>query len=159
MRIALGMLLLCLGTAAAQAQSSYTMPDGVGRAVPVVPTCLTGRGDTVLPCNPSAATALQVPYVALGVGGNGAASVTIGGSFQVAFPAGSIVHGAFLQNPRSAGESLLVDHCGDIGTMSPACVEELAPGQDWETKPGLVPSTAVTVSAPTAGHPLMGARY
>lgn len=164
MRMVFAALLLCLGVTTAQAQNSYTMPDGIGRAIPVVPTCPTGRGDTVVPCSGFGSgggitAALPVPYVALGTGGNGPAGVTVGGSFQMAFPAGSIVHGAFLQNPRSATESLFVDHCGDLGAVSTACVEELAPGQDWETKPGLVPTAAVTVSAATSGHTLTGARY
>ncbi len=158
MRMVFAALLLCLGMTTARAQSSYTMPDGIGRAIPVVPTCPTGQGDTVAPCS-GVTPALPVPYVALGTGGNGPAGVTVGGLFQVAFPAGSITHGAFLQNPRSATESLFVDHCGDLGAVSSACVEELAPGQDWETRPGLVPSTAVTVSAVTSGHALTGARY
>ena len=160
MRILVATLLLCLVAVSARAQSSFTMPDGIGRAIPVVPTCVTGRGDTVVPCgNGTATAALAVPYAPLGAAGNGPASIAVGGSYQVAFPAGSIVHGAFLQNPRTATESLFVDHCGDLGVVASACVEELAPGQDWETRSGLVPGKAVTVSAATAGHAMTGARY
>ncbi len=151
---------LCLLAMPCRAQSSFTMPDGVGRAIPVVPTCIAGGEGTVVPCaNGSAAPALAVPYLPLGASGNGPARIMVGSSFQVAFPAGTILHGAFLQNPRVATESLLVDHCGELGVVTSACVEELAPGQNWETRPGLVPSGAVTVSAATAGHPLNGARY
>lgn len=159
MRVVLMILLLCLPVAA-RAQSSFTMPDGIGRAIPVVPTCVTGSDGTVVPCaNGGAAPALAVPYLPLGSSGNGPAHILVGGSFQLAFPGGSILHGAFLQNPREATEPLLVDHCGELGVVTSACVEELAPGQNWETRPGLVPSGAVTVSAATAGHALNGARY
>ena len=159
MQVLLAVLLLCSTATAVLAQSSFTMPDGVSRAVPVVPTCITGSGNTVTPCASSGAPALPVPYIPLGWAGNGASQILKGSVFQVAFPAGSIIHGAFLQNPRSATESLFVSHCGDIGTVASACVEELAPGQNWETRPGLIPTSAVTVSAATAGHTLTGARY
>ena len=151
---------VCLLASPAWAQSSFTMPDGIGRAIPVVPTCTTGAKDIVVPCaNGGAAPALAAPYLPLGTDSNGSARILVGGSFQVAFPAGVILHGAFLQNPRSATESLFVDHCGEIGVVTSACVEELAPGQNWETRPGLVPAGAVTVSAATAGHAMNGARY
>lgn len=83
------------------------------------------------------------PPTATGAAPPGTNLIQAASTYQVAFAAGSLLNGGFIQNPANSGATLSVDIAGATGTALQPTSQDIMPGETWAL--AFSPTNAVTV--------------
>jgi hypothetical protein len=109
---------------------------------------LCGNGSAWVPCTAGGGSGGAGLPSGTGSAASGSTTIATANTYQTLFAGGSIVHGAYIQNPSTNTVPLYVDWAGTTGTTLSTTAQQIPPGASVNAS--FLPTNAVTVFATSA---------